>query len=394
MDENLYRIRAGGVWARDDRRGMFGVLERRDIRQLRANARSRLPHGPHGRTVGAGCPRLFPAPERIPARPGYPVGRQALQQAPTARRTRRRAGELRRFHPGSVGLSARRRPLLRGALPQPPLLRLLLGILAHLPRTIHKTLTIKAHYSMKRLFTKFMIGSLVLSVISSCNELSSPQSAESDILKSGIYYRQGNNSKFKTDFITEIRNGSIKITGFEPDGEDPYSAYEFTLWRFEKNVDYSSKNLNDIEYTNRRSGHLYSSIGYFYNDNEYDYYDQNRWDEKQLDIVNIMYKQKSWADAHEEFAKKTIEELLIPRSKKYIQEKINQTVKVIDWELNGNGQGDTFTSYLVTYEIIAESSNYALVNLIEFDDGKWNAWIEGYDENLANLLKTRTDIIR
>ena len=63
VDENLYRIRAGGVWARDDRRGMFGVLERRDIRQLRANARSRLPHGPHGRTVGAGCPRLFPAPE-------------------------------------------------------------------------------------------------------------------------------------------------------------------------------------------------------------------------------------------------------------------------------------------------------------------------------------------
>lgn len=144
MDENLYRIRAGGVWARDDRRGMFGVLERRDIRQLRANARSRLPHGPHGRTVGAGCPRLFPAPERIPARPGYPVGRQALQQAPTARRTRRRAGKLRRFRPGSVGLSARRRPLLRGALPQPPLLWLLLGILAHLPRTIHKTLTIKA----------------------------------------------------------------------------------------------------------------------------------------------------------------------------------------------------------------------------------------------------------
>lgn len=44
--KNLYRIRAGGVWARDDRRGMFGVLERRDIRQLRANARSRLPHGP------------------------------------------------------------------------------------------------------------------------------------------------------------------------------------------------------------------------------------------------------------------------------------------------------------------------------------------------------------
>ena len=92
-----------------------------------------------------GCPRLFPAPERIPARPDYPVGRQALQQAPTARRARRRAGELRRFHPGSVGLSARRRPLLRGALPQPPLLWLLLGILAHLPRTIHKTLTIKAH---------------------------------------------------------------------------------------------------------------------------------------------------------------------------------------------------------------------------------------------------------
>lgn len=56
VDENLYRIRAGGVWARDDRRGMFGVLERRDIRQLRANARSRLPHGPHGRTVGAAVP--------------------------------------------------------------------------------------------------------------------------------------------------------------------------------------------------------------------------------------------------------------------------------------------------------------------------------------------------
>lgn len=46
VDENLYRIRAGGVWARDDRRGMFGVLERRDIRQLRANTRSRPPHGP------------------------------------------------------------------------------------------------------------------------------------------------------------------------------------------------------------------------------------------------------------------------------------------------------------------------------------------------------------
>ena len=107
-----------------------------------------------------------------------------------------------------------------------------------------------------------------------------------------------------------------------------------------------------------------------------------------------MYKQKSWADSQEESAKKTIEELLIPRSKEYIQEKINQTVKVIDCQLNGNGQGDTFTSYLIIYEIVAENSVYALVNLIEFDDGKWSAWFEGYDENLAELLKTRTDIIR
>lgn len=246
---------------------------------------------------------------------------------------------------------------------------------------------------MKRLFTKFMIGSLVLSTMSSCNELSVPLSAESDILKSGVYYRQGDNSKFKADFIKEIRNGSITITGFEPDGEVPYSAYEFTLWRFEKNVDYPPKNLNDIEYENSRSG-AYSSIGYFYNDNEYDYYDRNRWDENQLDMNNSMYKQKSWADSQEESAKKTIEELLIPRSKEYIQEKINQTVKVIDCQLNGNGQGDTFTSYLIIYEIVAENSVYALVNLIEFDDGKWSAWFEGYDENLAELLKIRTDIIR
>ena len=79
-------------------------------------------------------------PDRI-----IPWGDRLYNKLPPLDGRERRAGELRRFHPGSVGLSARRRPLLRGALPRPPLLRLLLGILARLPRTIHKTLTIKAH---------------------------------------------------------------------------------------------------------------------------------------------------------------------------------------------------------------------------------------------------------
>lgn len=41
-------------------------------------------------------------------------------------------------------------------------------------------------------------------------------------------------------------------------------------------------------------------------------------------------------------------------------------VKVLDWSLNTDLIGDTYTGYLVTYEI--GSGYYALVSLIEFDE--------------------------
>lgn len=41
-------------------------------------------------------------------------------------------------------------------------------------------------------------------------------------------------------------------------------------------------------------------------------------------------------------------------------------VKVIDWIFNADLIGDTYTGYLVTYEI--GTGYYALVNLIEFDN--------------------------
>ena len=41
-------------------------------------------------------------------------------------------------------------------------------------------------------------------------------------------------------------------------------------------------------------------------------------------------------------------------------------VKVIDWIFDADLMGDTYTGYLVTYEI--GTGYYALVNLIEFDN--------------------------
>ncbi len=90
---------------------------------------------------------------------------------------------------------------------------------------------------MKRLLTKFMIGCFFLSVISSCDELLSPKSAESPRMKAWVYWETiGSEYKIQKNFIEECRNSLKTYKGFEKDPNAPYSIFEFTLWRFENDI--------------------------------------------------------------------------------------------------------------------------------------------------------------
>lgn len=80
---------------------------------------------------------------------------------------------------------------------------------------------------------------------------------------------------------------------------------------------------------------------------------------------------------------KNIDEIFLPKYKEFAKAFIDREVKIINWDWSENNQGDTFTGYLVTYEV--GNGNYALVNLIEFDDGKWSAQMEYKGRSLQEL---------
>ena len=233
---------------------------------------------------------------------------------------------------------------------------------------------------MKRLLTKFMIGCFFLSVISSCDELLSPKSAESPRMKAWVYWETiGSEYKIQKNFIEECRNSLKTYKGFEKDPNAPYSIFEFTLWRFENDINGPDRNGN-IEYDVEDPT---SSISYFYKYDEFDYYDKIRWDKNELDKNSTLYKQKNWADTHEADVQKNIDEIFLPKYKEFAKAFIDREVKIINWDWSENNQGDTFTGYMVTYEV--GNGNYALVNLIEFDDGKWSAQMEYKGRSLQEL---------
>lgn len=240
---------------------------------------------------------------------------------------------------------------------------------------------------MKIFSPKLVVWGYILSTFFACN-LSTPKPAETSKLKDWVYkeavtnnpYLRSERYSMKKEFIQMCRNSAHKYKGFEKDPEAPYSIFEFSLWRFEKDI---KETLDgEINYTDNPA----SSIGYFYENSEYNSYDLKCWANNELDSNSILYKQKEWADDHEEKAREIINEILLPNYKKYIQEIIDKKVKIINWDLSANGQGDSYTSYLVTYEVSNENqSQYILVNLIEFDDGRWSAQIEYNNASLQEL---------
>lgn len=66
----------------------------------------------------------------------------------------------------------------------------------------------------------------------------------------------------------------------------------------------------------------------------------------------------------------------------YLKDYAQGMVKVINWDYETNSQGDSYTGYLVTYEM--GTGYYVLVHLIEFEE-RWNAEIKYQGDSLSEL---------
>ena len=72
-----------------------------------------------------------------------------------------------------------------------------------------------------------------------------------------------------------------------------------------------------------------------------------------------------------------------------VAEKIQNT-KMLEWSLNEQMLGDTYTGYFITYEVQVQKRNgsvtyYALVDFTEFDSGKWQFKVLDVDESLSEI---------
>ncbi len=66
-------------------------------------------------------------------------------------------------------------------------------------------------------------------------------------------------------------------------------------------------------------------------------------------------------------------------------EKISNT-EMIEWSLNESMQGDSYTGYYITYEVkIKESHWYALVDLTEFDSGRYEWKVIEASKSLSEI---------
>lgn len=63
---------------------------------------------------------------------------------------------------------------------------------------------------------------------------------------------------------------------------------------------------------------------------------------------------------------------------------------MLEWSLNEQMLGDTYTDYFITYEVQVQKRNgsvtyYALVDFTEFDSGKWQFKVLDVDESLSEI---------
>ena len=63
----------------------------------------------------------------------------------------------------------------------------------------------------------------------------------------------------------------------------------------------------------------------------------------------------------------------------YVEDYADETVRVLNWDYNLDGVADSYTSYLVEYEV--GEGNYALLDLTEFDKDERFEWELLYDGN-------------
>ena len=68
----------------------------------------------------------------------------------------------------------------------------------------------------------------------------------------------------------------------------------------------------------------------------------------------------------------------------YLNGHAQDMVKVINWDYETNSQGDSYTGFLVTYEL--GTGYYVLVHLIEFED-RWNAEIKYQGDSISELTE-------
>lgn len=68
-----------------------------------------------------------------------------------------------------------------------------------------------------------------------------------------------------------------------------------------------------------------------------------------------------------------------------LEEKITR-VEMLDWSLNEQMQGDLYTGYFVTYKVnIKDKTWYALVDLTEFDSGRYEWKVIDIDRSLSEI---------
>lgn len=218
----------------------------------------------------------------------------------------------------------------------------------------------------KTILTLSVIATLLFS---SCGSLE-PKYTEEPFLKSYVFKNSIDyewQKSLREEFIGEIYLGNIKIEGLDivpSEEEQPRSLGEAVLIIFELefglyNIEETEKELKK-QLTERFENILDNDV-YF------------RWDP-------ATYKNSEKLCEQSPKQALILFNRVVDRFLQYIEEVACEEVKTISWDYDLINDGDTYDGYEVIYEV--GNGFYALVSLIEFEDGHYEAKIL----NKANAL--------
>lgn len=235
----------------------------------------------------------------------------------------------------------------------------------------------KNHTSSKRLILRLKIGLTVIAGFLSLGltGCTGPRMHEDLNIKQWVLLQCIDREDLVDEYLSDIYLGEITIPGIENDAgldaDKPRSFSEACMLVFECCIKDITKYKNNKQFREQ----YIDQWNNFYNQQKGDSY----WWLKEETAASIRLCRNDQKRAQKLLL------ALFDGFMDYCAYYADQDITVLNWDYENSSQGDSYTGYLVTYEI--EKGYYALIHLIEFDDDRYSMKLIYQGSSFSTLLE-------